>query len=189
MYSGEARDYSLSGTVTSRPAPEPSYMGFTRAHLLSVFRLDETTGALVWLVGRNKGQRAGSINGAGYWHVNLRGKWPRQHKLVWLMVHNEVPEEIDHENLDATDNRPSNLRASTRVQNAANRTCSFRNNTSGYKGVSWHSKTGKWRACIGIDNKMKHIGVFDCRHDAARAYNAKAVEVFGTFAKLNVIVE
>jgi hypothetical protein len=57
--------------------------------------------------------------------------------------------------------------------------------TSKFKGVSLHSQLGRWVAQIGINSKTVYIGLFDNEEDAARAYDAKAREVFGQFALTN----
>jgi hypothetical protein len=44
----------------------------------------------------------------------------------------------------------------------------FSTNTSGYTGVI-KMKNGKWQAGIQIDNKQKHLGVFDDPKEAALA--------------------
>lgn len=87
---------------------------------------------------------------------------------------------VDHENHHGLDCRESNLRVGTHSQNRGNVRTAI-NNTSGYKGVSIHR--GKWRAVVA----NQYLGLFDCKHDAARAYNAKAQEHFGAHALLNVI--
>ncbi len=56
-----------------------------------------------------------------------------------------------------------------------------RNNKSGYKGV--HFAQNKWH----VEVRGKHVGYFDDVKDAARAYNEKALELFGEFANLNII--
>jgi transposase-like protein len=84
-----------------------------------------------------------------------------------LIMHAEPGEFVDHINHDGLDNRRSNLRlCSTQVNNWNTR--KKRSNTSGYIGVSWHKAGGKWRATFG----QKHIGGFDSKDDAARAYDA-----------------
>jgi hypothetical protein len=89
---------------------------------------------------------------------------------------------IDHVNENGTDNRRCNLRPATRSQNAANRGKPS-NNTSGYKGVVRDKK--RWRAEIRRTDKAYHIGCFDTPEEAAMAYDIKARELFGEYAKLN----
>lgn len=62
-----------------------------------------------------------------------------------------------------------------------------KNNTSGYKGVFWSEKAGRWRAQITYKKKAIHIGLFDKPIEAAKAYNEEAVKYFGIFAKLNEV--
>lgn len=54
-----------------------------------------------------------------------------------------------------------------------------------YKGVIWDEQRGKWRSRIEINGKRKHLGYFESEVDAADAYDKAAVELFGSFAKLN----
>jgi len=52
-----------------------------------------------------------------------------------------------------------------------------------WKGVSWNKDRGLWNATVcGL-----FIGEFAMESDAARAYNAKAIELWGEKAELNVI--
>lgn len=92
---------------------------------------------------------------------------------------------IDHKNGDGLDNRRANLRPATPAQNAANKRLSSKNST-GYKGVHLYRRTGRYRAYIGRGNqKTLHLGYFDTAEEAARAYDAAALEHFGEFARLN----
>lgn len=62
-------------------------------------------------------------------------------------------------------------------------------NTSGYRGVSFYKSRNQWITQIN-KNKIKHfIGYFNCKHEAARAYNEKAKELYGDKAKLNEILD
>ncbi|QGQ97073.1 hypothetical protein EHS13_20360 [Paenibacillus psychroresistens] len=94
--------------------------------------------------------------------------------------------EMDHINGDRSDNRKQNLRLATRQQNA-NNNGKIANGSSRHKGVSWDKERKKWRAKITIKSKKKSIGRFENESDAALAYNEYAKEVFGEFARLNVI--
>lgn len=100
-----------------------------------------------------------------------------------FILGNSSPE-VDHKNHDGLHNYKSNIREATKSQNMMNK--SIKENTSSlYKGVSLNSKGGKWVAYISINRKKRHIGCFDSEIDAAKAYNSKAIELFGEFAKLN----
>ncbi|GAB4486532.1 MAG: hypothetical protein OHK0019_00360 [Saprospiraceae bacterium] len=58
-------------------------------------------------------------------------------------------------------------------------------NTSGFRGVSFDKKGGKWCAIVGHERKLIRLGKFDNPEDAARAYDTKAREIYGERAKLN----
>ncbi len=90
--------------------------------------------------------------------------------------------EIDHKNGNGIDCQKSNLRTSTHLENLRNST--KRNGThSIYKGVS--KSRNKHRAYINNNGKAIHIGVFYNEKEAAIAYDKKAIELFGEFAKTN----
>ena len=66
----------------------------------------------------------------------------------------------DHINRNKLDNRRTNLRTVTRSKNQHNMGM-FKNNTSGYKGVSWSKVMNKWESYIWNDNKKIKLGYFD----------------------------
>lgn len=92
---------------------------------------------------------------------------------------------VDHINGDGLDNRRANLRRATHRQNMANKRI-YRNNTSGFKGVTRNTGTGRpWRASLRSDGRRHHLGYFDTAEEAARAYDTAAAEHFGEFARPN----
>ena len=93
---------------------------------------------------------------------------------------------IDHISGDGLDNRRSNIRCCTKSENPINRRINI-NNNSGYKGVSWFKVVKKWRAQIQYKKIVYHLGTYDKRIDAAKAYNKAAIKFHGEFAKLNEI--
>lgn len=101
-----------------------------------------------------------------------------------ILARQLVPgETVDHINGNALDNRRSNLRVATPIQQQYNRKVSSLSKT-GFKGVSF--EYGKYRARIRKDGEHISIGMFDTPEDAARAYDGAAHELFGEFARLNL---
>lgn len=97
---------------------------------------------------------------------------------------------VDHIDGDPLNNRKSNLRLATNRQNCLNQKLGSQN-TSGYKGISWHKRNAKWAAVVRVNEEGKrvHLGYFDNKHDAARMYNFWASDLYGEFARLNEINE
>lgn len=89
---------------------------------------------------------------------------------------------VDHADRNGLNNRRRNLRTGTGSQNSANRPKQI-DNTSGYKGVSWHKRHGKWYAQIGVRGKKIYLGLHETKESAYAAYCAAAREHFGEFAR------
>ncbi len=87
---------------------------------------------------------------------------------------------IDHINGDRGDNRVENLRWATINENNFNKSI-YKNNTSGYKGISWDKYNNKWRAHIRHNDKSYTIGRFTDINEAIKARQLKANELFGDF--------
>ncbi len=86
---------------------------------------------------------AGSIHKTGYRHITWQGKVQKAHRLIFMLHHGYLPQEVDHINGDRADNRIENLRAANRSENQCNRNA-LASNTSGYPGVSWHKASKAW---------------------------------------------
>jgi|SRR5699024_12026504 len=93
---------------------------------------------------------------------------------------------VDHINNNKLDNRKSNLRLCTHMQNRHNSVANI-NNTSGYKGVFWHNQAKKWRVQITTRGKTHSFGLYHDKHEAAKAYNEAAKDLYGEFAYLNEV--
>ena len=103
------------------------------------------------------------------------------HRLILQITDNLL---CDHINGNKLDNKQRNLRIVNKSQNSVN-SYQHNDNKSGYKGVSWSKVAKRWTVYV----KGQHIGYFINIIDAALAYNQRATEVFGHFAKLNDIKE
>lgn len=90
---------------------------------------------------------------------------------------------IDHKNGNGLDNRRENLRPFAGGQNMMNR--EKLNGRGRFKGAFKNTKGQTYMAAIRINGKSQYLGCFNTDIEAARAYDAKAKELFGEFAKLN----
>ncbi len=162
----------------------------TQEQLKSKLDYNPNTGIFTWNrkgIGIAIGKVAGTLLSGGYIHIGLNNKQYLAHRLAVLYMTGKFPREVtDHINHNKRDNRWENIRTCTHVQNMQNTKITARN-TSGYKGVSWHKSSKKWRACIRVNKKSIEIGYFDCKKEAAKAYNEYAMNSFGAFHCVNKI--
>jgi len=129
------------------------------------------------------GQVAGGINVHGYRAIRIDGGRYRANRLAWLWMTGDWPTHIvDHENGIKADDRWSNLRAATKSQNNANSRLKS-NNKSGFKGVVYREKFGKWTAQITVNRTHRYLGAFDSPEAAHEAWLAAAKEAHGEFAR------
>lgn len=88
---------------------------------------------------------------------------------------------VDHINGNTLDNRKENLRICTRSENQWNRINS-KNNTSGYKGVSFHSATGQWRGRVSAHKVEYSVGYFETKELANEAVCEFRKKIHGCFS-------
>jgi len=114
--------------------------------------------------------------------INGKQKTIRMHRLIMGVTDRKI--QIDHKYGNGLDNRKINLRVCTRSENQRNQK-KILNTSSIYKGVCWDKEYHKWMAGLGYNGRSIKIGRFINEKDAAKAYNLKATELFGDFARLN----
>lgn len=109
-------------------------------------------------------------------------------KFTIISMQNEIiPSNslVDHIDLDGLNNRRSNLRIVSANTNAHN---TLTRSASGYRGVyeqKIENESHRWCAQIRSNYKLKTIGRYPTPELAARAYDAKAIELYGQNARLN----
>jgi len=146
------------------------------------------TGELRWRIGnkrRKKGELAGvsAANEKGRITVGFKGILIRAHILIWAYQTGNWPNnQIDHINENPADNRWENLRLATKSENMRNITL-IKSNTSGFKGVGWSKASKKWRSYIKADGVSYHLGLFDTKEEAAKAYIDASKKLHGIFSK------
>jgi len=149
-------------------------------------------GNLYWKIKASQstsiGDMAGWDNGGGYKKVRVNKKIQAVHRLIFLYHHGYLPTYVDHADLNPSNNKIENLRAATRADNARNKS-KQKNNTTGWTGVFFRKDSGKYRAIIGVNDKLLHLGTFKTPKDAALAYNQAAIQHHGAFARLNQMAE
>ncbi len=133
---------------------------------------------------RFAGKPAGSVGHQGYRFVMLthlgRSRLLRAHRIIYALTHGRwPPDQVDHENRERATNEIDNLRESTQAQNSQNQNLSKRN-TSGIRGVSQDTKTGKWRVQIKTNYRNIKVGGYDTRAEA-REVRAAAEMVLHPF--------
>lgn len=125
----------------------------------------------------------------GNWYAQRR-RWSRSLGKP-IHMHREVLQapdgvSVDHRDGNGLNNTKQNLRLCTNSQNIANAK-RRKDNSSGFRGVTANGRSwGKrWVAQIKYQNKNFYLGIYDEPAAAARAYDIKAKELFGEFARLN----
>ena len=178
----------------TRPKKQRS-RDLTAQELREAIHYDPDTGIFTWRRREgwkwNKklgGERAGYANVKGIAHrtpyrlIWLKDTNRREHRLAWLYMTGSWPDgSLDHINRDGLDNRWKNLRIATVAQNAMNAKMPS-TNTVGVKGVSRY-KCGGYQARIGIDGRVKALGVYKTAEEAHAVYMREARRIFGEFAR------
>jgi hypothetical protein len=108
--------------------------------------------------------------------INICEEWlDVQNFYDWAMS-NGYSDELSIDRIDNNGNyEPNNCRWVGVTIQARNQRIQ-KNNTSGYKGVSFHKGNNKYKAQIWVNNKSIYLGYFQTAEDGAIAYNTYIIE-------------
>lgn len=108
--------------------------------------------------------------------IKINGKSYKAHRLAFLFMGENLPDEVDHLDHDGTNNKWENLRASNRLDNMKNLPIK-KSNKTGVIGVNWHKAANKWQArAVDCNGKRIDIGRYDLFEDAVSARKKYEVE-------------
>lgn len=110
-------------------------------------------------------------------------KQEHMHRAILGLTTKDMDKIVDHINHNGLDNRKSNLRICNADQNAWNML--KHRGSSKYKGV-FRLADNRWGSVITYKKAKIRLGAFDNEEDAALAYDAEAIKLFGEFANINL---
>lgn len=135
-----------------------------------LYNYNPEDGLFRWKVNRKNGSKindiAGGKNSRGYVMLRVNHKFYYAHRLAWLLIYDELPENgIDHINGIKDDNRILNLRKANQTENMQNL-----NDRELKRGTCWSKRYKKWSAQIRVSGKTHFLGYFDTQIEAHHEY-------------------
>jgi hypothetical protein len=121
-----------------------------------------------------------SASGYGFFQNAKRGKTRPAHRIAYelhfgITVAAEL--QVDHRCRNRRCVNVNHLQLVSNKENQENRGLS-KNNTSGYRGVSWHRRNQKWQASICHNGQTHYLGYFDTVESAAHAAREARLKYF-----------
>ena len=116
----------------------------------------------------------------GVEHKKVNRRSIKMHQILLKTQSSDII--IDHKDGNGLNNQRKNIRTCTQQENAINKGSV---GAIKYKGV--YQVRDKYRTAIKKGKQRINLGYYNTPKDAAKAYNIKAVELFGEFAFLNSI--
>lgn len=161
----------------SKPLP-------SQEELQALFNYDKVTGLFTYKVKPNFRIKIGSIAGTiksaggakGYCFIKICGQLYQASRLAWMYVYGQDPGDltVDHIDRNPSNNAISNLRLATQSQQSFNRAYK---NSSGYRGVRFIKRTGKYNACLNFTKAgVKTTKQFDTAEEASAWYEEQRLK-------------
>lgn len=155
-----------------------------------MFLIDAQSGRVTWrdppanhprLLNREAGNLRRTQSGKLYCVIHINRQSIKRGHLIFFSVHGRWPLPcLDHIDGDSTNDCISNLREATTTQNAWNH--KRRTKKSPLPMGVRVTQSGRFHARIAAHKKTLSIGTFDTPEEASMAYQAKRLELYGSFA-------
>ena len=138
--------------------------------------------SLTWRIDKGIYRRCGKLYAIRNMYIDGKQRTIGMHRFVIGCTYKDGMV-VDHINGDTLDNRKCNLRICSSAENGQN--CKvYTSNTSGYKGVSYHTRDNKYQASIQINKVQKFLGYFTTPEDAYAAYCEASKKYHGEFGRV-----
>ncbi len=115
------------------------------------------------------------VGSNGYYQGSINGKVFKTHRVIWKLIYGTEPDTILHERGSILDNRIQKLLSGTQAENMKDQK-KYLNNDTGVVGVYWNQAANKWQAQIGVNGKLKYLGLFTDLEEAALVRKAAEVK-------------
>lgn len=133
----------------------------TQERLKQVLKYDPLTGIFTRLKSWKGTLEVGCLRPDGYITISVDYYPYRAHRLAFLYMSGEFPiDEVDHKNMNRSDNRWDNLRTASKEQNGVN-ISPRKNNKCGYKNVYWSTRDRKWVVELKHQGQRVSLGNYD----------------------------
>ena len=169
----------VAGSNPARSAIDRKCDMITQIELRELLHYDPHTGIFThadrkwhrkYYKGKRVGKAVGSDDGRGYLRATVKYKVYKLHRLAWLYMTGVYPDhQINFANGNKKDLRWRNLRKASHQSNH-HKMKMFKNNTTGYKGVTPNKRDGGYRAQIGVNCKNINLGNYSSPEEAHLAY-------------------
>ena len=172
--------------MRSSDADRAAKVGLTYEEAHRLFDYDPKTGFLRWRVRTSIrviiGQVVGTPGNDGRRRVIYRRQRFLASRIVWMMCTGAWPVgQLDHKNVNPTDDRFENLREATHAENCWNKMVRADSGT-GIKGVV--KCRDKFQARMQVNRQRIYLGTFDTAEEAGDAYTAAAKKYHGEFVRI-----
>lgn len=154
----------------------------TQAQALSIFSYDPETGILVR---KSLNRRVESRNDRGYVLAKVGPKSYKAHRVIWLMMTGEWPEQVDHIDQVKDNNCWANLRNVDNSLNNHNKPAM--ENSTGFPGVK-RTPAGRFVSHFVFQKERHYCGTFDSPEEAHAAYLVAREKCLGTGFPLSTSV-